>query len=455
MTKDQTRLWKPESAKDTSKQIIINTYKFMDRHSTNIGGYLNMELLRFTTAGNVDDGKSTLIGRLLFDSKSVFDDQMASIEQASARLGGEEINLALLTDGLRAEREQGITIDVAYRYFATPKRKFIIADTPGHIQYTRNMVTGASTAHLALILIDARNGISEQTRRHSYIANLLQIKHIILCINKMDLVGYSQNTFEAIQKEYLEKIAPKIEIADIRFVPVSAKLGDNIVDKSNNMPWYNDNTLLNILENIEIEKDTQPDLQRFPVQYVIRPQSDKFHDYRGYAGRIAGGTFKPGDKVTILPGTIKTTIKAINLSDTYINSVRTPLSVAMTLEEDIDLSRGNMIVGEANQPKVSNHITVKVCWLSTDALSLGKRYYLKHTTHDVRCIITNINYILDINTLDKDYEKKEVTLNDIAEITLTTTEPLYYDKYSQNRITGSCIIIDEASKNTVGACMIV
>ncbi len=427
----------------------------MSQSKINTGGYLDMELLRFTTAGNVDDGKSTLIGRLLYDSKAVFDDQLESIERASARLGGEEVNLALLTDGLRAEREQGITIDVAYRYFATPKRKFIIADTPGHIEYTRNMVTGASTANVALILIDARNGISEQTRRHSYIANLLQIKHIILCVNKMDLVDFDKKIFETIKNEYLNKIAPKLNIEDIRFVPMSAKLGDNIVVHSQNMNWYNGNTLLQILETIQIVNDRNLNIQRFPIQYVIRPQSDKHHDYRGYAGRVAGGILKVGDNVTVLPTGINTKIKSINIDKKNIETAIPPLSVAITLEDDIDVSRGNMIVGAKAKPNISNQITAKVCWLSSNKMTLGQRYYLKHTTHDVRCVITNINYILNINTLEKDFETKQVSLNDIAEIQFTTTEPLFYDSYSQNRITGSCIIIDEGTKNTVGACMII
>ncbi len=418
-------------------------------------GYLDMELLRFTTAGSVDDGKSTLIGRLLYDSKAIFDDQLESIERASARLGGEEVNLALLTDGLRAEREQGITIDVAYRYFATPKRKFIIADTPGHVQYTRNMVTGASTANVALILIDARQGVLEQTRRHSFIASLLQIKHIVLCVNKMDLVDFNQGIFETIKKEYAQNVATKLDVKDIRFVPVSAKLGDNVVDRSENMPWYQGQTLLELLETIEIVHDRNLEEARFPVQYVIRPQSDKHHDYRGYAGRVAGGIFRPGDGVTVLPSGVTSKIKSIELSGKDLDAAYPPLSVAISLEDDVDISRGNMIVKTQNQPQVSQDITARVCWLSTKPLALGQRYFLKHTTHDVRCMVTAVNYMLNISTLELDYDKKQVGLNDIAEIQIKTTEPLLFDSYSHNRITGSCIIIEEGTNNTVGACMIV
>ncbi len=418
------------------------------------GGYLDMELLRFTTAGSVDDGKSTLIGRLLYDSKAIFEDQLESIERASARLGSEEVNLALLTDGLRAEREQGITIDVAYRYFATPKRKFIIADTPGHIQYTRNMVTGASTANLALILIDARNGVLEQTRRHSFIASLLQIRHIVICVNKMDLVDYDQKIFEQIKSDYLQNVAPKIDNSDIRFIPISAKLGDNVVEKSQNMPWYSGPSLLQLLETIEITGDRNLSEGRFPVQYVIRPISDKFHDYRGYAGRIAGGVFRPGDTVTIYPAGLQTRIKSIELGSKQLDEAFPPMSVSMQLEDDIDISRGNMIVKDT-MPVVEQDLTAKICWLSTRPLVLGQRYFLKHTTHDVRCIVTNINYMLDINTLEKNYEKKQIGLNDIAEVQLKTTEPLIRDSYSHNRITGSAIIIEEGTNNTVGACMFV
>lgn len=413
-----------------------------------------MELLRFTTAGSVDDGKSTLIGRLLFDSKVIFDDQMESIERASARLGGEEVNLALLTDGLRAEREQGITIDVAYRYFATPKRKFIIADTPGHIQYTRNMVTGASTANVALILIDARQGVLEQTIRHSYIASLLQIRHIVMCINKMDLVNYSQETFERIRNDYSQRVMPKIDVPDIRFIPVSAKLGDNIVDHSTNMPWYTGPSLLELLETIEIVKDRNLHESRFPVQYVIRPQSDKFHDYRGYAGRVAGGTFRKGDEVVVLPTGIKTKIKSVEIGGTEIEVAYPPLSVAISLDDDIDISRGNMIVKPENQPRQLQEFTAMVCWLSVKPLVVGQRYFLKHTTHDVRCIVTDVAYKLDINTLEPNTDNNQVGLNDIARIQVRTTEPLLIDSYSHNRITGSCIIIEEGTNNTVGACMI-
>ena len=418
------------------------------------GGYLDMELLRFTTAGSVDDGKSTLIGRLLYDSKAIFDDQMKSIEKASTRLGGEEVNLALVTDGLRSEREQGITIDVAYRYFATPKRKFIIADTPGHVEYTRNMVTGASSANVALILVDGRNGVLEQTRRHSFIASLLQIKHIVLCINKMDLVDFSQEEYEKIKKDYIDNVASKLNVKDIRFVPVSAKLGDNIVDKSTNMAWYTGPTLLELLETIEIVNDKNLDEARLPVQYVVRPQNDKFHDYRGYAGRVAGGTFEKGDSVTALPSGKTSKIKSIEIAEQEIDIAYPPLSVTMTLEDDIDISRGNMIVKTEQLPQQSQDITAMVCWLSPKPMAMGQRYLMKHTTHDVKCLVTNVDYKLNINTLDLNYEDKVIGLNDIGKIQLKSTEPLLFDSYTNNRTTGSFIIIEEGTNNTVGACMI-
>lgn len=430
------------------EQIMENIIK------TDHSGYLNMQLLRFTTAGSVDDGKSTLIGRLLYDSKAIFEDQMESIERASVKSGEEEINLALLTDGLRAEREQGITIDVAYRYFATPKRKFIIADTPGHIQYTRNMVTGASTANVAIILIDARNGVIEQTLRHSYIASLLRIQHIIVCVNKMDLVGFDQNIFEKIKSDY-NQISLKLNVKDVRFIPISAKLGDNVVDGSINMKWYNGTTLMQLLETIDISHDANLEDGRFPVQYVIRPHSDKYHDYRGYAGRVAGGIFKPGDKLVILPSYKKTKLKSIDIYENTLEEAFPPQAVSFSLEDDIDISRGDMIVKEDNMPEIGQEIKLMVCWLNEKPMVLKGKYTLKHTTSEARCIIQSVDFKLNINTLEHDENDKLINLNDIGQITIKTTKPLMYDSYSKNRITGSIIIIDESTNVTVGAGMII
>lgn len=425
----------------------------MTKGNNNQAGYLDMQLLRFTTAGSVDDGKSTLIGRLLYDSKAIFEDQLESIERASKGKGEEEVNLALLTDGLRAEREQGITIDVAYRYFATPKRKFIIADTPGHIQYTRNMVTGASTANAAIILIDARNGVIEQTLRHSYIASLLRIPHIIVCVNKMDLVDYKKDIFDKIKSDY-NSVSSKLNIKDKHFIPISAKHGDNVVDPSTKMNWYNGPTLMHLLENIDIAKDDDLNDPRFPIQHIIRPQSDKYHDYRGYAGRIAGGVFKPGDKVIALPSGLKSTIKSIDFFGKSLDIAFPPQSVTLTLEDDIDISRGNMIVKEDNQPMVSQDITLMICWLNEKPMINGGKYAIKHTTSDARCIIKSVNYKINIHTLEENKKDKFVNLNDIAQITIKTTKPLLHDAYSKNRITGSIILIDEATNVTVGAGMI-
>lgn len=419
-------------------------------------GYLNMELLRFTTAGSVDDGKSTLIGRLLYDSKAIFEDQMEAIEQASINKGEEQVNLALLTDGLRAEREQGITIDVAYRYFATPKRKFIIADTPGHVQYTRNMVTGASTANAALILIDARKGVIEQTLRHSFIASLLQIPHVIVCINKMDLVDYQEEVFENIRKDYEQSVSDKLNVKDTRFVPISALNGDNVVERSGNMSWYNGPTLLYLLEHLHITNDRDFSDIRVPVQYVIRPQKDEYHDYRGYAGRVAGGVVKPGDKVTVLPSGLSSTVKAVDMmGNENMDAAFPPQAVTVLLEDEIDISRGDMIVAEDNPAKVSQDITFKFCWLSEKALIPGGKYSLKHTSKDVRCIIKSIDYKIDINTLEKNMEEKSVGLNEIGQMTIRTTQPLVHDSYEKNRITGSLILVDEGTNNTVCAGMIV
>ena len=412
-----------------------------------------MELLRFTTAGSVDDGKSTLIGRLLYDSKAIFEDQMEAIERASIDKGENQVNLALLTDGLRAEREQGITIDVAYRYFATPKRKFIIADTPGHVQYTRNMVTGASTANAAIILIDARNGVVEQTIRHSYIASLLQIPHIIVCINKMDLVNFGENVFEEIRRDF-NSISDKLDIKDIRFVPISALKGDNVVDRSKNMDWYNGPTLMYLLEHLHISNDLNFIDARFPVQYVVRPQSDEYHDYRGYTGRIAGGVFKPGEKVVVMPSGFTSTIKSIDSMNEKLDLAFPPQSVSIILEDDIDISRGDMIVKEKSLPQVNQDITMMICWLNEKPMNLGGKYVLKHTTKDVRCVIKTVDYKVNINTLDKIYDDNNIGLNEIGQLTIRTTQPLLFDSYRKNRITGSVIFVDEGTNETVCAGMI-
>ena len=417
-------------------------------------GYLNMELLRFTTAGSVDDGKSTLIGRLLYDSKAIFEDQMEAIERASINKGEEHVNLALLTDGLRAEREQGITIDVAYRYFATPKRKFIIADTPGHVQYTRNMVTGASTANAAVILIDARNGVVEQTIRHCYIASLLQIPHVIVCVNKMDLVGFSEDEFEKIRKDF-NGFSDKLDIKDIRFVPISALKGDNVVDRSKNMDWYDGPTLMYLLEHLHISNDLNFIDARFPVQYVIRPQSDKYHDYRGYAGRIAGGVFKPGEKVVVLPSGFTSKIKSVESMNDTMELAFPPQSVSIQLEDDIDISRGDMIVKENSMPQVSQDVTIMICWLNEKPMVPGGKYLIKHTTKDARCVIKKVDYKVNINTLEKIFDDEKIGLNEIGQLTIRTTQPLLFDSYRKNRITGSLVLVDEGTNETVCAGMIV
>ena len=415
-----------------------------------------MELLRFTTAGSVDDGKSTLIGRLLYDSKAIFEDQMEAIEQASIRAGGEQVNLALLTDGLRAEREQGITIDVAYRYFATPKRKFIIADTPGHIQYTRNMVTGASTANVAIILVDARLGVLEQTRRHAYIASLLQIPHIIVCVNKMDLVEYKEDVFENI-KTNLEAIASKLSVKDVRYVPISALDGDNVVDRSSKMNWYQGPTLMYLLENIHIGSDINRDDFRFPVQYVIRPQSREWPDYRGYGGRVASGVVNVGDTLTVLPSGFTSKVKSIDIYGDLMDQACAPLSVSISLEDDIDISRGDMLVksGNGQPPRVDQNLEVMICWFNEKKLVPGSKYVLKHTTSEVKCMIKEVHYRVNISDLEKDYSNLEVCMNDIARVLIRTTKPLFFDAYSVNRTTGSLILIDEATNETVAAGMIV
>jgi sulfate adenylyltransferase subunit 1 len=423
-------------------------------HKFSSDDYFNMELLRFTTAGSVDDGKSTLIGRLLFDSKQIFEDQLEAITNTSTRKGYEHVDLSLLVDGLKAEREQGITIDVAYRYFSTPKRKFIIADTPGHIQYTRNMVTGASTASAALILVDARKGVLEQTIRHSFIASLLQIPHLIICINKMDLVDYNEDAYDRVVAEY-RNLSSKLDIKDVHFVPISALKGDNVVDKSANMDWYKGATLMYLLENLHISSDENHIDCRFPVQYVIRPQQTQHHDYRGYAGRIASGIFKPGDRVKILPNGETAHIQTVELAGEKIEEAFAPMSVTITLDKEVDISRGDMIVRENNLPVMGNEFDIMLCWLNANKLQAGGKYGIRHTVKDARCVVKDIRYKVDINTLHRNENDKEIGMNDIARISVKTTVPMYYDPYRKNRHTGSVILIDESTNETVGAGMIV
>jgi len=422
----------------------------------NNSGYLDMDLLRFTTAGSVDDGKSTLIGRLLYDSKAIFEDQLEAMETSSKARGDENVNLALLTDGLRAEREQGITIDVAYRYFATPKRKFIIADTPGHIQYTRNMVTGASTANLAIVLIDARKGVIEQTCRHSFIANLLRIQHVVVCVNKMDLVDWDEGVFNKIVDDFKSFASRLDNIVDVTFIPASALIGDNIVDKSKNMPWYQGPTLLYHLETVYIGADENHVEARFPVQWVIRPHSDEYHDFRGFAGRVAGGVFKAGDDVTVLPSGFTTKIKAIESMDGPQQEVFAPMSATITLEDEIDMSRGDMLVKANNQPVPTQDIDAMVCWFSSDKPLTGRgKYILRHTTKEVKAIVTEVCYKININTLRKIEDDLTLNLNDIGRIKVRTSAPLIADSYKSNRITGSFVLIDELTNATVAAGMII
>jgi bifunctional enzyme CysN/CysC len=413
-----------------------------------------MEMLRLATAGSVDDGKSTLIGRLLYDSKAIFEDQLESVERTSRDRGDTYTNLALLTDGLRAEREQGITIDVAYRYFATPKRKFIIADTPGHIQYTRNMVTGASTADLALVLVDARNGVVEQSRRHAFLASLLRVPHLVLCVNKMDLVDYDQDTFEAIKDDF-RSFATKLDITDLSFVPISALNGDNVVNRSASMPWYEGSSLLHHLEEVFIASDRNLIDARFPVQYVIRPMSDEYHDYRGYAGTVAGGVFKPGDEVVVLPSGFTSRVRSIDTADGPVAEAFSPMAVTITLDDDIDVSRGDMICRTHNQPQVGQDIDAMVCWFSEGAqLRSGSKYHIKHTTRTGRAMVKNLQYRLDINTLHRDESPDSLALNEIGRVSLRTTVPLFFDEYRRNRDTGSFILIDEATNGTVAGGII-
>lgn len=414
----------------------------------------NNQLLRFTTAGSVDDGKSTLIGRLLYDSKSIFEDQLESITNTSKKKGHKGVDLALFTDGLRDEREQGITIDVAYRYFTTPKRKFIIADTPGHIQYTRNMVTGASTANVATILIDARHGVIEQTKRHAFIASLLQIPHIIVCINKMDLVDYSEEVYNNIVRQF-EDISSKMLVTDVRFIPMSALNGDNVVNKSKNMDWYQGAPMLHTLETMHISSDINKVDARFPVQTVLRPQREGFIDYRGYAGRVASGIFRQGDEVTVLPSGFTSKIKSIDTLDKELKEAYAPMSVSITLEDDIDISRGDMIVRSNNKPEASQDIEVMLCWLHNDAAKPRAKYTIKHTSNDQKAMIKEVVYKYNINTLERIKDNKELNMNDISKVKIRTTKPLMVDSYRENRTTGSIILVDDATNETVAAGMIV
>ncbi len=413
-----------------------------------------MEMLRFATAGSVDDGKSTLIGRLLYDTKTIFQDQLDAVERASVQMGSDYTNLALLTDGLRAEREQGITIDVAYRYFSTPKRKFIIADTPGHIQYTRNMVTGASTADLAIVLIDARKGVLEQSRRHAFLASLLRIPHLVLAVNKMDLVDYDEGRFEEVKEEF-RAFAMKLDVADLTFIPVSALHGDNVVERSINTPWYDGPSLLHHLEEVHIASDRNLIDPRFPVQYVIRPQSDQFHDYRGYAGTVAGGVMRPGDEVVVLPSGFGSTIKSIETFDGPVDEAFAPMAVTVRLRDEIDISRGDMLCRPHNRPTSSQDIDAMVCWMSgRSPLSTGSRLVVKHTTRTAKVIIKQLAYRLDINTLSRDEDAGTLKLNEIGRVTMRSQVPLFFDEYRRNRSTGSLILIDETTNDTVGAGMI-
>ncbi|MEU7899061.1 sulfate adenylyltransferase subunit CysN [Nonomuraea sp. NPDC049152] len=414
-----------------------------------------MDILRFATAGSVDDGKSTLIGRLLFDSKAIFEDQLEAVERTSRDRGTEYTDLSLLTDGLRAEREQGITIDVAYRYFATPRRKFIIADTPGHIQYTRNMVTGASTADLAIILIDARKGVLEQSRRHAFLTSLLRVPHLVLAVNKMDLVEYSEERFEEIREEFTA-FASKLNVADLTFIPISALNGDNVVSRSENMPWYQGSSLLHHLENVHIASDRNLVDVRFPVQYVIRPHKTEFHDYRGYAGQVAGGVLKPGDEVLHLPSGLTTRIASIDTFDGPVEEAFAPMSVTLRLEDDIDISRGDLICRPNNRPHVAQELEAMVCWMSDVAkLAPRSKLTIKHTTRTARALVRDLHYRLDVNTLHRDEAATSLGLNEIGRVSLRVTQPLFVDDYARNRMTGGFILVDEGTNTTVGAGMIV
>ena len=414
---------------------------------------LEMDLLRFATAGSVDDGKSTLIGRLLLDTKSIFEDQLAAVEHTSRQRGYDYTDLALLTDGLRSEREQGITIDVAYRYFATPRRKFIIADTPGHVEYTRNMVTGASTADLGLVLVDARHGMSEQSRRHAVLLSLLRVPHLVLAVNKMDLVDYDQAVFERIRAEFTAFTA-KLAVPDLEVIPISALVGDNVATRSERMPWYQGPSLLHHLEHVYIASDKELVDTRFPVQHVIRPKSDAFHDYRGYAGRVAGGVLKPGDEVMVLPSGLTSRIAAIDLFDRELEEAYPPMSVTIRLADDLDVSRGDMICRPANAPTPTQDVDAMVAWMVRDPMRVGRKLAIKHTTRTARAVVRAIQYRLDVNSLHRDQGVTELGVNEIARVQLRTTQPLLADPYATNRETGSFILIDEATGATVGAGMI-
>ena len=414
----------------------------------------NNQLLRFTTAGSVDDGKSTLIGRLLYDSKSIFEDQLEAIEKTSKKKGHNGVDLALFTDGLRDEREQGITIDVAYRYFTTPKRKFIIADTPGHIQYTRNMITGASTANVAIILVDVRQGVIEQTKRHAFIASLLQIPHIIVCINKMDLIDFKEEAYTKVIDQF-EEFSSKMLVKDIRYIPISALLGDNVVNRSERMDWYQGAPLLHTLETMHISSDINKVDARFPVQIVLRPQSEKHRDYRGYAGRVASGVLRVNDKITVMPSGFSSKIKTIDTFDGEIQEAFAPMSVSITLEDDIDISRGDMIVRSNNKPEAPQDIEVMLCWLHNNTAKPRAKYTIRHTSNEQKAMIKEVIYKIDIKTLGRNNESKELTMNDIAKVKIRTTKPLMVDSYRENRTTGSIILVDDATNETVAAGMIV
>jgi bifunctional enzyme CysN/CysC len=412
-----------------------------------------VDILRLATAGSVDDGKSTLIGRLLYDSRSVFTDQLESVERASRDRGDDYVNLALLTDGLRAEREQGITIDVAYRYFATPRRKFIVADTPGHLQYTRNMITGASTANLALILVDARKGLVEQSRRHAFLASLLRVPHLVLCVNKMDLVDYAESVYEQIREEFT-RFAARLDVGDLTVIPVSALTGDNVVSRSLAMSWYEGSSLLHHLENVHVASDRNLIDVRFPVQYVIRPQSDVHRDYRGYAGQVAGGVLKPGDEVMVLPSGFTTTIRSIDTADGPVEEAFPSMSVTIRLTDELDVSRGDMICRVNNAPTVTQDVDAMMCWLADVPMRPGQKFVIKHTTRTARAMVKELHYRLDINSLHRDLGAAELGLNDIGRVRLRTTQPLLCDEYRRNRSTGGFVLIDEATNRTVGAGMV-
>ena len=433
------QLWKIENVKDI----------FKEKHMLD-----NNQLLRFTTAGSVDDGKSTLIGRLLYDSKSIFEDQLEAIENTSRKKGHDGVDLALFTDGLRDEREQGITIDVAYRYFTTPKRKFIIADTPGHIQYTRNMVTGASTANAAIILVDARHGVIEQTLRHSFIASLLHIPHVIVCVNKMDLVDYSEEAYNKVIEQF-EEFSSKMLVKDIRFIPISALNGDNVVNRSTHMSWYQGAPLLHTLETLHISSDINKVDARFPVQTVLRPQSEDHRDYRGYAGRVASGILRVGDEVTVLPSGFTSIIKSIDTYNGTLEEAYAPMSVSISLEDDIDISRGDMIVRSNNKPDSTQDIEVMLCWLHNSPARPRAKYSIRHTSNEQKAMIKEVIYKIDINSLERNKEDKDLTMNDICKVKIRTTKPLMVDDYRENRTTGSIILIDDATNETVAAGMIV